>query len=109
MSEKALDKHGRWRSVSQNFRSSPEENEMIRFNVRVSGLSKQEYLVSRALEKEFKVHPGPRLYKALNDELKVISKELKRLVDSNETIEPETIDKLEIILGIIEKLEKNNT
>lgn len=107
MSEKALDKHGRWRSVSQNFRSSPEENEIIRFNVRISGLTKQEYLVSSALEKEININPGPRLHKVLKDELSLISIELRDARENGGYITPETFEKIDTLLTIIEKLKEN--
>ena len=106
MSEKALDKHGRWRSVSKCFRCSPEEDEMIRFNVRLSGLTKQEYLVSRSLEKEITVIGGPRLQKALKDEVTALIFELKRLKCKDE-VSPELIEKSETILDMYIKVGEN--
>ncbi len=103
MSEKALDKHGRWRSVSKCFRCSPEEDEMIRFNVRLSGLTKQEYLVRRSLEKEITVVGSPRLQKALKDEVIELIFELKRL-ECRDKVTPELIEKAEMILDIYNKV-----
>ena len=52
MSAKNLDNHNRWRSKTIAFRVSPEENEQIEIAVRLSGLTKQDYITRRLLEKE---------------------------------------------------------
>ena len=44
MSAKNLDNHNRWRSKTIAFRVSPEENEQIEIAVRLSGLTKQDYI-----------------------------------------------------------------
>ena len=46
MSAKNLDNHNRWRSKTIAFRVSPEENEQIEIAVRLSGLTKQDYIKS---------------------------------------------------------------
>lgn len=50
--EKALDRQGRWRSKTVAFRVSPEENNQIEIKVRLSGLTKQDYIVSRLTDRE---------------------------------------------------------
>ena len=54
MSAKNLDKQNRWRNKTVAFRMSPEEAEQLDVNVRLSGLSKQDYLIQRALQREIK-------------------------------------------------------
>ena len=49
MSQKALDRHNRWRSKTVAFRMSPEENAQLATAVRLCGLTKQEI---RRLSKE---------------------------------------------------------
>ena len=49
MSEKARDNHGRWRSKTIAFRISPKENELLEDFVRLSGLTKQAYIIQRVL------------------------------------------------------------
>ncbi len=44
MSAKNLDNHNRWRNKTIAFRVSPEENEQIEIAVRLSGLTKQDYI-----------------------------------------------------------------
>ena len=52
MSEKRLDAKNRWRNVVVAFRMSPEEDELLETAVRLSGLTKQEYIIRRLQEKE---------------------------------------------------------
>ena len=69
MSAKCLDQQGRWRNKVVAFRMSPEEDELLETAVRLSGLTKQEYIVRRLQEKEVVVTGNPRVYKALKNEL----------------------------------------
>ena len=52
MSHKALDKRGRWRSVTIAFRASPEERDSIKTLAKLSGLTLQEYLIRRCQEND---------------------------------------------------------
>ena len=47
--------------------------------VRLSGLTKQDYIIRRLQEKEVVVTGNPRVYKALKNELAKVLNELKRL------------------------------
>lgn len=67
MSEKALDKHGRWRSISVSFRASPSEVEQIHTAVKLSGLTKQEYIIRTLLDQDIHVTTNPRVYITLKD------------------------------------------
>lgn len=67
--EKALDRQGRWRSKTVAFRVSPEENNQIEIKVRLSGLTKQDYIVSRLIDREIRVVGNPRVYKALKNQM----------------------------------------
>ena len=69
MSEKARDGQGRWRSKTIAFRISPEENDLLEEFVRLSGLTKQEYVINRVLERQITVIPNPRVHKALRDKM----------------------------------------
>ena len=67
--EKVLDRQGRWRSKTVAFRVSPEENNQIEMKVRLSGLTKQDYIVSRLTDREIRVDGNPRVYKALKNQM----------------------------------------
>ena len=84
MSEKNLDRNGRWRNITVAFRVSPEENERINAAVRISGLTKQEYMVRRLLERDVIVQPSSRIFKALRDQMTEILSELKRIENGAE-------------------------
>lgn len=79
MSAKCLDQQGRWRNKVVAFRMSPEEDELLETAVRLSGLTKQEYIVRRLQEKEVVVTGNPRVYKALKNELAKVLNELKSM------------------------------
>lgn len=81
---KTLDSKGRWRNKSVAFRMSPEEAEQLNCFSRLSGLTKQEYLISRALQREITVNGNPRVYKALHGLFTEVLDELKRLDDVSE-------------------------
>ena len=84
MSAKNLDEHNRWRSKTVAFRMSPEEADMLDKFVKLSGLTKQDYLIDRVLQRDVKVQGNPRVFKALGNELTSISNELKRLIEAGQ-------------------------
>ena len=79
MSAKNLDNHNRWRSKTIAFRVSPEENEQLEIAVRLSGLTKQDYITRRLLNRDIVVQGNPRVYKALRDQLAAVLGELRRM------------------------------
>ena len=79
MSAKNLDKQNRFRSKTVAFRVSPEEWEHFETVVKLSGLSKQDYLINRISERDIVVKGNPRVYKALRDKLSDVLVELKRI------------------------------
>ena len=93
MSAKCLDSQGRWRNKTVAFRVSPEEDELLETAVRLSGLTKQDYITRRLQEKEVVVTGNPRVYKALKNELTKVLNELKRLKKGDNVPE----DLLEVI------------
>ena len=96
MSAKNLDRHNRWRSKTVAFRMSPEEADQLDTNVRLSGLTKQDYLCSRSLPQEITVVGNPRVYKALRNELAAVLSELKR-IESGGNVTDELLDTIEQI------------
>ena len=96
MSLKNLDRKNRWRSKTVAFRVSPEEWEQINTFVKLSGLQKQEYLISRVLKKDIVVQGSPRTYKALCNQLSVVLELLQSLSSAGEISQ----ELLEVILQI---------
>ena len=78
MSAKSLDTKGRFRGKIVSFRCSEEENAALDVAVQLSGLTKQDYIISRVLQRDIVVQPNPRVYKALKDRLELVLTELKK-------------------------------
>ena len=78
MSAKSLDPKGRFRGKIVSFRCSEEENAALDVAVQLSGLTKQDYIISRVLQRDIVVQPNPRVYKALKDRLELVFTELKK-------------------------------
>lgn len=78
MSAKSLDPKGRFRGKIVSFRCSEEENAALDVAVQLSGLTKQDYIISRVLQREIIVQPNPRVYKALKDRMDSVLAELKK-------------------------------
>ena len=72
MSVKNLDGYQRWRSKNVSFRLSPEEAERLDKYVQLSGMTKQDYLANRVLQRKVVVQSNPRVFKALRIELNAI-------------------------------------
>ena len=77
--ERVLDYKGRWRNKTVAFRVSEEEAKLLNDLVALSGLTKQEYIMRRLLNREVVVQGNPRVYKALKNQMEKIYEELKRL------------------------------
>ena len=100
MSAKNLDNHNRWRNKTVAFRVSPEENEQIDSAVRLSGLTKQDYITKRLLCRDVVVQGNPRVYKALRDELAAVLAELRR-VEDGANVDGELLDTIRMIVAIM--------
>ena len=98
--EKALDRQGRWRSKTVAFRVSPEENNQIEIKVRLSGLTKQDYITWRLLGRDVVVQGNPRVYKALKQELDAVLSELQR-IEAGNCVDEELLNVIELIAVIL--------
>lgn len=82
--DKNLDYKGRWRNKTVAFRVSEEESKLLDGCVRLSGLTKQDYITRRLLCRDIIVQGNPRVYKALRNQMAEIYEELKRIEQCNE-------------------------
>lgn len=96
MSVKTLDQQGRWRNKTVAFRVSPEEDEQIEAAVRLSGLTKQDFIIRRLQEREIVVVGNPRVYKALKNELARMLEELQR-IEAGGDVSRDLLDTIELI------------
>ena len=105
MSAKNLDKHNRWRNKTVAFRVSPEEDEQLEIFVKLSGLTKQDYITQRPLEKKIVVQGNPRVYKALRDELAAVLDELRR-IEAGQGVNDELLDTIQMIAIIMNGMQE---
>ena len=106
MSVKNLDRHNRWRNKTVAFRVSPDEDREIETAVRLSGLTKQDYITRRLLCRDVVVQGNPRVYKALRDELATVLAELWRIRDGA-GVDEELMDNIELIAAIMDGMRED--
>ena len=107
MSLKSRDNHNRWRNKTVAFRVSPEEDEQLETFVKLSGLTKQDYITRRLLCKDVVVQGNPRVYKALRDQLATVLEELKR-IESGANVNDELLDVIEMIAVIMDGMKEDS-
>lgn len=107
MSAKNRDNHNRWRNRTVAFRVSPEEDEQIERFVKLSGLTKQDYITRRLLCRDVVVQGNPRVYKALRDQLAAVLDELSR-IGSGQVVGDELLDIIEMITVIMDGMKEES-
>ncbi|WP_417041825.1 plasmid mobilization protein [Ellagibacter isourolithinifaciens] len=88
MPAKNLDSYGRRRSKTIAFRMSPEEVRLLDQLVAVSGMTKQDYIISKLSDTTMKVVPSSRMQKGLEEGMLLICRELLRITNGCE-VSPE--------------------
>lgn len=83
------------------FRVSPEEDEQLEVFVKLSGLTKQDYITRRLLCKDVVVQGNPRVYKALRDQLAAVLDELRR-IEAGSNVDDEMMDTIQMIASIMD-------
>ena len=106
MSLKNRDNKSRWRNKTVAFRVSPEEDAQIETAVRLSGLTKQDYITRRLLCREVVVQGNPRVYKALRNELAAVLAELQR-IEAGDGVDEELMDNIELIAAIMDGMRED--
>lgn len=105
MSLKNRDELGRWRNKTVAFHVSPEEDEQIEIAVKLTGLTKQDYITRRLLCRDVVVQGNPRVFKALRDQLAVVLTELRR-VESGSLVNEELLTTINMIADILDGLKE---
>ena len=107
MSLKNRDNHNRWRNKTVAFRVSPEEDAQIETFVKLSGLTKQDYITRRLICKDVVVQGNPRVYKALRDQFATVLDELRR-IEAGDSVRDELLDVIEMIAAIMDGMKEEN-
>lgn len=105
MSAKNRDNHNRWRNKTVAFRVSPEEDEQIERFVKLSGLTKQDYITRQLMCRDVVVQGNPRVYKALRDQLAAVLNELRR-IEAGQNLDDELLDIIEMIAVIMDGMKE---
>ena len=82
------------------FRVSPEEDAQIETAVRLTGLTKQDYIIRRLLNRDVVVQGNPRVYKALRNQLAAVLDELRR-IEAGANVRDELLDTINMIAAIM--------
>lgn len=105
MSAKNVDNHNRWRSRTVAFRVSEEEAQQLDVAVKLSGLTKQDYITMRLLNRDIVVQGNPRVYKALREQFGAVLQELRR-IDAGNTASAELLDTIQMIARIMDGMKE---
>ena len=106
MSAKNLDSHNRWRNKTVAFRVSLEEDAQIETAVRLTGLTKQDYIIRQLLNRDVVVQGNPRVYKALRNQLAAVLDELRR-IEARANISDELLDTINMIAVIMDGMKED--
>ena len=106
MSAKNLDNHNRWRNKTVAFRVSPGESKQIDAAVRLSGLTKQDYIIRRLLNRDVVVQGNPKVYKALRDQFAAVLSELRR-IEAGDGVNDELLDTINMIAAIMDGMRED--
>ena len=101
MSAKNMDKHNRWRSRQVAFRLSPQEADLLNALVKISGLTKQDYITQSLLTNSVVVQGNPRVYKALRDSMAAILVELQR-IEAGADLNEELLEVIQFIAKVMD-------
>lgn len=105
MSLKVYDGQGRWRNKTVAFRISPEEDEQLETAVRLSGLTKQDYIIRRLQDQSVVVQGNSRVYKALRNELAAVLEQLQR-IEAGVDIDEDLLDTIHMIAAIMDGMKE---
>lgn len=89
------------------FRVSDEENAQIDLAVKLTGLTKQDYITRRLLCKDVVVQGNPRVFKALRDQLGAVLDELRR-IEAGEGVNDELLDTINLIADIMNGMKEDS-
>ena len=86
---------------------SPEEDAQLETAVKLSGLTKQDYIIRKLLDKEVVVQGNPRVYKALRDQLATVLAELRRM-EAGTAPDWDMLETIQLIANIMDGMKEGN-
>ena len=106
MSLKNRDNKNRWRNKTVAFRVSPEEDAQIETAVRLSGLTKQDYITRRLLCREVVVQGNPRSIRPCGMNWPLCWPNCKR-IEAGAGVDEELMDNIELIAAILDGMRED--
>lgn len=103
MSAKNMDDHNRFRSQTIAFRVSPEEDRQINIAVSLSGMTKQDYITHKLLDRTINVKASCKVHRAVYDRLTEVLEQLQR-INSGESIDDELMENISLIAKMVDGL-----
>ena len=73
---------------------------------RLTGLTKQDYIIRRLLNRDVVVQGNPRVYKALRDQLATVLNELRR-IEAGANVSDELLDTINMIAAIMDGMKED--
>ena len=73
--------------------------------VRLSGLTKQDYIIRRLQDRSVVVQGNPRVYKALRNELAAMLEQLQR-IGSGDSVDEDLLDTIHLIAAIMDGMKE---
>lgn len=107
MSKRNNDNHNRFRSKTIAFRLSPEEDEQLNIVVSLTGMTKQDFIMSKLLDRTVTVQASCKVHRAVYDRLSELLEQLKRLDNSSE-IDDELADNISLVSHLVDGLYMEN-
>ena len=74
--------------------------------VKLTGLTKQDYIIRRLLCRDVVVQGNPRVYKALRDQLAAVLDELRR-IEAGQGVSDELLDTIRMIAAIMNGMQED--
>lgn len=84
---------------------SPEEDKQLEKEVKLTGLTKQDYIIRRLLCKDIVVQGNPKIYKALKNQFAEVLDELKR-IEAGQNVNDELLDIIQLIANIMNGMQE---
>ena len=84
---------------------SPEEDKQLDTYVKLSGLTKQDYITRRLLGREVIVQGNPRVFKALQEQLAAVLEELRR-IEAGAEMDQELLEVIQMIAVILDGMKE---
>ena len=97
------DSRGRYRNKIIAFRVSPEEAKLIEVAASVTCMFKQDYYISKLLDRTVVVQGSCKIHRALYDRLTETLEELKR-IEAGSGVDPDLLEIIQTITQIVDNL-----